>query len=806
MLKNYLKIAIRNFTRNKLYTGLNIAGLTFGLTCFILISLYIFNELTFDRHFTNSERIFRFIENQTKDGKKISIPGVSYKLGQESKTTIPEVEKLTSYFGGGRDNISNPENKNTFYESMWAADPDFLDVLDFKLIAGDRSSALKEPNSIVLTESLARKLFNESNVVNRSVKLDGIQSPLKVTAVLKDLPENSSINFNLLISQSSYAGEGYNEMIKGDWSSNDLLTFARLKKDSKLQEVESKLKNLVLQNRTLEPGMEVSYSLQPVKDIYFYSGEMPGPFRKGNLTYIYIFGVIALFLLLIACINYMNLTTARASNRFKEIGVRKASGALRGNLTIQFLSESVLVSMLALIISIGVVNLMLPSLNEFLGKKLEFGVSTDYRIWLAAFGITFLIGLVSGSYPAFLLSGFQPIALLKNLKINTGGVSLRRVLVVFQFSLSIVMIIATMVLYLQIKYVNTKALGFNQDQLVIIDINSGRVRRGAETIKNEFLKIPDVQSVSVSSRVPGEWKNIPTVKYKLEGDTREDQKAYLISADEQFVNTFELKLQGGRSFQNVNDSTSVILNQSAASLLNIKEAVNQWIEIPSIAFGGADYPLPQVFKARLIGIVQDFHFQSLREKIAPMVLTYQNRLHNIDYFSVRLKGSDPSKVLAQMQEVLAKIDANHLFEHHFLNDQLALFYTEDHKRETILIWLAVSVVFIACFGLFGLATFSIEQRVKEIGVRKVLGASVTGISYLLSKDFLQLVLMANGIAFPVAYYFMSKWLNEFAYRISMNWWIFAVAGILALSIALITISVQSIKAAIASPIKSLRSE
>ncbi|MEO5582886.1 MAG: ABC transporter permease [Saprospiraceae bacterium] len=806
MFKNYLKIAIRNFTRNKLYTGLNIGGLTFGLTCFILISLYIVNELTFDRHFTNSERIFRFIENQTRDGKKISIPGVSYKLGQESKKTIPEVEKLTNYFGGGRDNISNPENRNTFYESMWAADPDFLEVLDLKLLAGDRSYALKEPNSIILTESLAKKLFNESNVVNRAVKLDGIQSPLRVTGVLKDLPENSSINFNLLISQSSYAGDNYNEMITRDWSSNDLYTFARLKKDSKLQEVESKLKKLVLHNRTLEPGMDLSYSLQPIKDIYFYSGEMSGPFRRGNVTYVYIFGVIALFLLLIACINYMNLTTARASNRFKEIGVRKASGALRSNLTLQFLSESVLVSMLAFIISIGVVNLMLPSLNEFLGKRLSFNFSTDYRIWLSGFGIAFLIGLLSGSYPAFLLSGFQPIALLKNLKINTGGVSLRRVLVVFQFSLSIVMIIATMVLYLQIKYVNTKALGFNQDQLVIADINSGRVRRGAETIKNEFLKIPDVQSVSVSSRVPGEWKSIPTVKIKLEGDTREDQKAFLISADEQFINTFELKLEGGRNFVNVTDSTSVILNQSAATLLNIKEATNQWIEIPSISYGGADNPLTQVFKARVIGIVQDFHFQSLREKIAPMVLTYQNRLHYIDYFSVRLKGSDPSKVLVQMQEVLAKIDANHLFEHHFLNDQLALFYREDHKRETILIYLAVSIVFIACFGLFGLATFSIEQRIKEIGVRKVLGASVTGISYLLSKDFLQLVLMANGIAFPLAYYFMSRWLDEFAYRIAISWWMFAVAGLLAFSIALITISVQSIKAAIANPVKSLRSE
>jgi putative ABC transport system permease protein len=386
-----------------------------------------------------------------------------------------------------------------------------------------------------------------------------------------------------------------------------------------------------------------------------------------------------------------------------------------------------------------------------------------------------------------LLSRFNPVSLLKGLKVSDkSGLSLRKGLVVFQFTISVVMIIATIVLVMQVRFINNKDLGFNKDQLVIVDINSGMVRRGGQTIKTEFEKIPGVKNVSITSRVPGEWKNIASVKIKAEG-SGEPSISYLIGADESFSKTFEVKFLKGRNFVNNNDSAAVILNETAAAMLNIKEAANQIVDIPERSSGGPYTPVAggAPFKARVIGIVKDFHFQSLREKIAPLVLAYQNNpVQSIDYFTARIEGIKQSAILKQMQVVLAGIDKDHFFEYHFLDEQLALFYTEDRRRETLLIWIALATIFIACLGLFGLATYAAAQRIKEIGVRKVLGASMTQLTSLLAKDFLKLVLIANGIAFPLAWWAAHKWLQEFAYHIEVEWWIFVAAGIIAMLIAL----------------------
>lgn len=808
MIANYFKIAYRNFSRNKLYTSLNIAGLTFGLTCFLVIALYVVDELTYDRHFTHSARTYRVIEQRTAENKKSLIPAVSYLLGAEAKKTIPDIGQVTRFFGGGRNNISNPDNQATFYETVWAVDPNFIEVFDHALVDGDRSSALKDPNTVVLTENLAIKLFQSSQVVGKTVLIG--EDRMKITAVLKTLPSNTSFNFELLLSEATYSLlDFYKEMTTSDWSSNDHITFVVLKEHADPQSVAKQMDQLAEINRPKTPGISVQYALQPLHDIYFSSSEMEeAPFRSGNILYIYVFSIVALFLLIIACINYMNLTTAHAANRFKEIGIRKAAGAVRKNLVWQFLTESALITAFSFLLSILLVNSALPFFNPFVDKTLSLGFTTDYRIWLGALGFGLVVSLLAGSYPAIMLSGYQPVSLLKNLIIRkTGGVTLRRSLVVFQFTLSVVMIISTMLLYQQIQFVKNKNLGFQQDQLVVVDINSGRIRRSAETIKSEFSKIAEVESVSSSSRVPGEWKTIPTVKINLQGDTRATQNAYLIGADENYAKTFDIRLLNGRNFSNPGDTSSILLNETAAVMLGIEQAREQWVEIPAANFGGSEYPLNQVFKARVIGITKDFHFQSLREKIAPLVLAFRNNpVHNIDYFTVRLKTPDASPALDEMKKVLAAIDPNHLFEHHFLDDQLALFYAEDKRRETILIWVALAVVFISCLGLFGLATYAAEQRIKEIGVRKVLGATVLGISSLLSKDFLKLVLIANGIAFPVAYYIMNRWLNEFAYRIDIEVWVFVVAGSLALLIAMVTVSFQAIRAALANPISSLRSE
>lgn len=809
MLTNYFKIAFRNFFKNKLYTVLNIAGLTFGLSCFLILALYVFDEMTFDRSFTDANRIYRVIEYQTKKGNELIIPGVSYRLGDAAKKSIPDIEEVTRFMGGGRSNFSNPENLNKFYEGWFAADSKFFELLDYPILQGDRATALDHPNSIVLTEELALKLFNTTMAVGKPVKVEDMDEPLKVTAVLKKLPSNSSINFSLMISAETYRKEDwYPDMVANDWSSNELFTYVKLKDKANPADVAGQMNVLVNTNRTFEPGEKVNYSLQPITEIYFGSSDMQssGPFRSGNRLYVYIFGALALFLLIIACINYMNLTTAHASNRFKEIGVRKASGALRSNLAMQFLSESILITSISFLLAIGMVNGLLTVINPFVSKQLSLNFSTDPRIWIGAIVFSLLASLFAGSYPALLLSGYQPVSLLRNLKIkNSSGVYLRKSLVVFQFTLSVLMIISTMILYRQIQFVNNKNLGFKKDQLVVVDINSGLVRRGAETIKSEFSKLANVQEVCVSSRVPGEWKNLAKVKIKTTGDQREPQSAFVLGADPNFNKTFGIDLLNGRNFINMDDTSSIILNETAAKLLGIDQAANQWVEIPSRNYGSNDILINPGLQVKVIGIVKDFHFQSLREKIAPLVVFYQrNRVQNIDYFTARLKGQDPSATLVEMEKVLTKIDPDHLFEYHFLDEQLALFYREDHVRETILIWIAFIIISIACLGLFGLATYAAEQRVKEIGVRKVLGASVWNISSLLSIDFVKLVLIANALAFPLAYFVMNKWLDEFAYRVTMSWWIFVLAGLLALIIALLTISFQAIRAAMMNPVKSLR--
>jgi putative ABC transport system permease protein len=506
----------------------------------------------------------------------------------------------------------------------------------------------------------------------------------------------------------------------------------------------------------------------------------------------------------------MNLTTAKASSRSKEIGIRKTSGAYRGQLIRQFMLESVLISSVSFLLAIIVVNLLLPAFNQFTNKELTLGSHTDYHIWIYTILAALITGILSGSYPAFILSGFNPIHLIKGAKLQSkNDLSLRKGLVIFQFAISVVMIIATLVLFLQVRYINKKDLGFNKDMLVVVDINSAKVRSSAAVINSEFSKIPHVQNVSTTSRVPGEWKTIPTIKIRNEGNIDDYKISYFLGVDEHFATTFQTKMLKGRNFVGMNDTSSVILNESAAKVLNISEPSDQLVEIPMLAFGGSYSNLRnnKVFRARVIGIVKDFNFQSLREKIAPLVMGYQyNPVHVIDYFTSKIDGKDANATLTKMKGVLAKIDITHLFEYHYLDQQLAIFYEEDVRRQKILIWSALISIFIASMGLFGLAIYAAEQRIKEIGIRKVLGASVAGITTLLSKDFIKLVMISIIVASPIAWLLMNKWLQEFAYRIKIEWWVFVVAGLAAVLIAILTISFQAIKAAIKNPIKSLRTE
>ena len=822
MFRNYFKTAFRSLVRNKLYTTLNIAGLTFGISCFLLIGLYLFDELTFDQQHKNTDRIFRVVEHKTVNGESTVVAGAGYKLAEESKK-LTGVENTTRLVRTGRANIVNPENpENFFQETVTVADGHFLEIFDFPLIAGDRKTALTTPNSILITEDLAKRLFNKTDVLGKNLQFSFMESPLKITGILKNHPRNSSFDFGSLISDASFRNsDSYRSMATNDWLSENFSVYTLLKQNADPRTIASGITNLVRANFTSPAGTSYFFSLQPLKNIHLDSGDIVDGARnsnvdamaKGSRIYITIFSFIAFFLLVIAGINYMNLTTARASSRLKEVGVRKTIGAFQSNLIRQFLFESLLVTAVAFLLSLIVVNLLLPAFNRFTNKDLSLSLSTDHRVWLYSIAFAVITGLLSGSYPAFMLSRFKPVSLLKGLRLqNKNEFSLRKGLVIFQFTISVVMIIGTIVLFLQVHYLNHTDLGFNKDLMVVIDVNTRKARTNFEAVKNEMSKIPSVKNVSVTSRVPGEWKSIQTVKITNMGNADDPKVAYLVGADKDFLKTYEIKLLKGRNFDTPSDSSAILLNETAAKMLNISEASDQTVEIPERSWNNdgnftALNDENRSFKPRVIGIVKNFHFQTLRNKIEPLVLAYNNNpVMVIDYYSARISANNIKGTLDKLKDVMVKNDKNDPFEYHFLNDQLALFYIEDGRRQTILIWAALATILIACLGLFGLATYSAEKRIKEIGVRKVLGASVLNLASLLSKDFLKLVFIANGIAFPVAWWATTKWLQEYAYHVDVQWWVFAIAGISACGLALVTVSYQAIKAAVANPVKSLRTE
>jgi len=812
MLKNYIKIAFRNLKKQKGFSLINLFGLTTGFVCFLLIALYIFDELTYDAFHKKAGNIYRVVETKTTtEGKESKVVSVAARISEEARSVFPEVADATRFSMLGRANVSNLENKNVFYESYFLADSSFFHIFDFPIVDGNPATALSAPYSVVLTDKSALKIFGVTHVVGRTIITDRDSIPYKITAVVS-IPDNSHLKFNLLFSESSlYGTSEYRNFMSTDWSSNSFVTYFLLKNKAATFTAE-KIGALVKNNRKKDVSVSSQYELQPLRRIHFHSARIEGEMdRSGNIMHMYVFGIVALFVLLIACINYINLTTARFAGRSKEIAVRKVAGASRETLVKQFLTEASLLTLLALVLSLIVVKSLLSRFNAFTEKELSFGWNTDYRIWMGILATTIIVSLVSGIYPAFFQSRLKPYLLLKNkLDMGKGHLSIRRVLVVFQFSLSIIMVVATIVVFQQLHYVDKVDMGFNKEQLLVVDINSGAVRRSAETIKAEFSKIPGVHSVSVTSRVPGEWKVIPKIKVTVPGKrTTKGEDVYYMAVDEQFMPTFGVDLMQGRNFSGAQpgDSSSVLVNEAAAKLLGIGQPAGQVIEVPSVAFSGNASTLRKPFSARVIGIVKDFNFQSLRDKVGPMVIGYRNNpVHNIDYFTSKIETAHSATILKQMESVLYGIDESHLFEYNFLDKQWDRFYRDDEKRQTIFLFIACLTILIASLGLFGLSTYAAEQRIKEIGIRKVLGASVISIVSMLSGDFVKLVIVATVIAFPLAWWAMNSWLNDFAYRIHISWWVFFLAGLTALLIALITVSFQTVRAAMSNPVKNLRTE
>lgn len=821
MFKSYLIMGWRNLWKSKLYSSLNVLGLTFGMVCFLLIGLYVYDELNFDTQHTEGDKIYRVITHEKNaNNEATTVAAAGYMLAEEAPQALPEVEMTTRIQRSGRRNIIDPENPVYVQETVTIADEYFLQVFDFPLLEGDRRTALKEPNTIVVTEDLAMRIFGRKDVVNKNVQFDYMETPLKITAVLKNHPRNSSFNFSSVTSIATNMNfEGFKRAVESDWASTSFTVYALLRNDADPDSVSRKMTRLVHANATLDPGTQLSYSLQPLKDIHLKSAGIADGARysnvesipQGNPVYVTVFSFTALFVLLIAGINYTNLTTARASSRLKEIGVRKAIGAVGGNLIKQFLVESLITTVIAFFVAVLIVAMLLPTFNDFVNKKFELFTSVGLRFWGAAVLLIISIGLLSGGYAAIMLSRFNPVSLLKGLKAKQGGdFFLRKALVVVQFTISTVMIIGTIVLFMQVRFLNNSELGFDTDLMVVIDVNVEKARSNFEWVKNEMSNVSTVKHVSSTSRVPGEWKSIPRIKIKKQGGAGELRIAYTIAADKDFLSTYEIALLKGRNFQNDRDTLSVMINEAAAKVLGITDISDEVI-IPQVALNQFFTPIYNdpnaAFTPRVVGIVKDFHFQSLRAKIEPLIITYHyNPIFPIDYYSVKIQPHDIQATLDQLKAIMVANDETEPFEYHFLDNQLALFYMEDQRSQTIIGWVAIASVVIACLGLFGLATYSAEQRLKEVGVRKVLGANLMSIMVLLAKDFVKLVLIACCIAFPIAWLGTDWWLQGYAYHVDVEWWIFALSGTIATGIALLTVSYQAIKTAVINPVRILRSE
>jgi putative ABC transport system permease protein len=786
MFRNYLKIAFRVLRRYKAYSFINIIGLAIGMATCLLLFLWVQNELSYDRYHEKAERIYRAFLQWETEGQVDRFARTPAPLGPALVNEFPDVEKAVR-FGMNRFLISY-ENKR-FYEDVFFADPEVFDVFTFPLIKGDPKAVLREPHSIIISEEIKDKYFGEEDPIGKIINLDEFRD-FKITGVFKIIPPNSHFRFNFLGCFRDYAARHFDQ-----WGMSNYWTYVLTSKNFNQDKFKEKLPDFVEKYRGKEVRYKykVTYPLQSLTSIHLHS-DLRGEIEpNSDIETIYIFSAVAFFILLIACLNYINLSTARYASRAREVGLRKVVGASRRQLINQFLGESLLLSFVGLLLAVALAELFLPLFNSLSGKRLTIDYLGNFILLPGLVIIVLFVGLTAGSLPAFYLSALQPVKALKGMLKAGSRVSwLRRSLVVSQFAISIIFIFCTITISNQLSYIRNKKLGFNKEHLVNIPIYDKDALQRYGTIKNEFLKNPRISGVSASSYFPGKVSGYQNYWYEGMSD-RENPMISWIPVDHDFLPTFGIELVSGRNFSRDFPSDvkgAYILNESA-----VKEI-------------GWDSPLGKQFKiiekGTVVGVVKDFHFKSLHQEIEPLVLYLCPEY--FEYFSVRISPEAIPQTLAFLKDKWQELVPNQLFQYSFLDEDFDNLYKAEMRLEKIFGIVTSLAIFIACLGLFGLAAFSAEQRTKEIGVRKVLGASVTGIIILLSREFTRWVLVANIIAWPLAYYAMSRWLQNFAYRISVGFWVFLLAAALAFMIALLTVSYQAIKAAIASPVESLRYE
>jgi putative ABC transport system permease protein len=806
MFKNYLKVALRNLWKNKSFSAINIFGLAVGLATCLLIVLYVADEVSYDRYNEKSDRIYRINSDIKFGGGDLHLAVASDPMGATLKKDYPQVEEFTRVYTSSGSKLIKKGTEFIREQNVANVDSTFFNVFTLPAIEGDTKTALNEPNTVVVTESAAKKYFGTANALGKILEAD--KTPYKVTAVIKDIPGNSHFHFDFLFSMDN-VDYGW-----GNYLSNNFQTYIVLKKGTDYKAFQKNFRTIIVKyvvpqakefmqinsiDEFEKAGNKLEYSLMPLTDIHLRSDRFPELSTNGNIQYVYIFSAVALFVLLIACINFMNLSTARSANRAKEVGIRKVLGTERKTLITQFLVESTLTVIIALVLAIAIAAIVLPLFNDMAAKTLSIKELSGGRILPFLVLLPFVVGLLAGSYPALFLSRFNPITVLKG-PASTGfkKSNLRNALVVFQFAISIMLIIGTIIVYRQLNFIQTKNLGFNKEQVLIIN-GTWSLGKNAEAFKNDVLGFQGVKSGTLSGFLPvsssARNDNSFSTNAVMDAGNGVNMQHWVIDYD--YIHTMGMQIVQGRNFspQFGGDSSATIINETAAKLLGYDNPIGKRL------YGSDDHNKPIYYT--IVGVVKNFNYESLRQTIGPLCMMLGS---STMLTSFKVATTDIKSLVKQIETKWKAMAPGMPFSYRFMDESFDDMYRGEQRVGEVAITFAMLTILIACLGLFGLVTYAAEQRIKEIGIRKVLGATIADIVTMLSKDFLKLVAVASVIAFPVAWWSMNKWLQDFAYRVNIGWWIFLVAAAAALLIALITISFQAIKAALASPVKNLRTE
>jgi putative ABC transport system permease protein len=795
MLNSYFKIAWRNLIRNKIYSLLILMSLATGMTCAAALWLYVHDELSFDRFHANADNIYRLTLNMKWEENEYNLGLASAPFAATLQQEYPEIEKSLRVKKG--DQLFRVGEKALNVKEMICADSTLFSFFDYKFVEGNPATALQGKNNIVLTEKLALALFNKtSGLIGKMVTVkDNI--PFVVSAVIKNAPANHHLKFDAVL---PYSNEAVSRVRLDKWDGFNTLTYLLLNKQSDAARIENKLpafyRKYIAESIGDTEGNKVKFAmrLQPLTDIHLHSSHLMGEENGGTMAYIYTFSIIGLFILLIAIVNYVNLATARSASRGKEIGVRKVVGSQWSQLVGQFLSESVLMAFLALLVSVVLLSALLPFFNQISGKSLSVDFSNVQTIGLLL-GFTLLTGLISGIYPAFILSRFKPVSVLKGaIGKNGSGTVFRQSLVVFQFFISIVMIAGTITVYRQLQYMRSTELGFNQHQVISVPLKSPSLQQTALVLKSKLLQNPSIAHAALTNGSIGDQLNNKTTFSFYKNGTEQSISAEYFNVDADFADVLQIRVTDGRNFSNEMDhdsSHSILINKAMMKRLGWKNYREGLVEIDAE-------------KVQVTGVISDFHLRSLHNQIEPLVLVMKrNKAENL---LLKVAGNNITPTLNYVKNVFKQVNPGQPFEYDFLDQAFARQYRTDEQKSQLFLAFSIIAIVVACLGLFGLATFTAEQRTKEIGVRKVLGASVASIVSLLSREFLKLVAIAIIVAVPVGWYIMQVWLGNFAYKIDAEWWVFALAGTISILIALLTVSFQSIRAALMNPVQSLKSE